>query len=467
MATQQDETNIIGVLNILGPLLCWADGELDEEELNAANEIGSQLFKTWNGIIFRSFVEAIDGDNIAKLTSDDVMFLIEGLLEQEQIADLEVDGKKAILTFLTAVAMADGKYHKKESEIIDGVAKVFGFQDQLVEPSAKELKAAKKQSTKKLLTVIPLMGKKEQTTLLAIVRGMNPNATMSDFKLIYDDVSNFIHRGIYRDILLAKEKKGEKIEKSDMSDFELIKKSKNQKNSADIDFGKFLVLLMQDDFDWIRGLADIKFARVISALTQIFYLHALRSQRNDAIGSSEKSFRKPNVKNSFYLDEFLKEGYGWNQNAFSNGFGQIDIIKGRAGLRPHTSFLKKLFNRSKGVPISLEEILISEKTVIKFMPERLVSNFHNKDVNFWLSHLKNEAVFIGPEKIELDILGLPTTDLKPKEGVSLLNKDLLFISFLDPYAHTRMCVFDTVEKGLWSLPSIVFHGCGAIEISST
>ena len=464
MTNEENKFQAQTLLNMLGPLLCWADGVLDEQELNAADEIGKQLFSVWSSDIFRSLAHSM-----SELPDDEsaLKIVVKGLIDSANAEALSEEEKKSILTFLTTVAMADGDFNEKERLIIDITAEAFGLLDETSIPSEADLQKAKARWVKKTITAPSLIDQKAMLNLLATVRTLNSNVPMHHFGAIWDDVLAFVNRGaLYAMLTKQHEENGEILMKEHASDWELIKKGPIQPAIEKIDFIKFIAQLMQEDFNWMSAMMlDMKFAATLSALTEIFYMH-----RYLELQSSEnlENLVIPDIADhsSFLpLQDLLKREYGWNENAFSNGCGRIDIVNNRAGLKPHTTFLKRIFKSPEGSDVELATILTPMKTKIRFKPERLFSIVNSRDANFWLQYFKNETVCLGPVNIQIDMFGLPTEKMKPDEDESILNRELFFLGFRQGSRDTQVHLLDVETKKIWQMPSIVFYGCSAIEVA--
>jgi uncharacterized tellurite resistance protein B-like protein len=106
-------------------LASW-DGEYAEVELTTVMQKLAEWYT--EGDPAKVCVEAFDWvtscDNEGGNATYDELNLASGFINEK----LDVDGKKAILDDLKAIALADGKVMENEKGFFDITAKVFGFQ---------------------------------------------------------------------------------------------------------------------------------------------------------------------------------------------------------------------------------------------------------------------------------------------------------------------------------------------------
>ena len=228
------------------------------------------------------------------------------------------------------------------------------------------------------------------------------------------------------------------------------------------------VLKLEEEFDFtspfwmIDSLA--KSDACLKIITRMVTLKNYQSMFPDAPRTQNWKTNDLSTVKLTPLTKLLKREFSWTQNAFSNGCGRLDISADGPTITPHRSFLKNLFNSPSGSSFHLTKHLIPHRTVIKFRPEKLVSTSHSRDVNFWLSHFKNEAVYCGPMNEGWDIFGLPKDFPLDKKNSDLLNKNLIFMGFSRNNNSTELYLGDNTSNELWILPSIVFFGCAGIEL---
>ena len=76
----------------------------------------------------------------------------------------------------------------------------------------------------------------------------------------------------------------------------------------------------------------------------------------------------------------------------------------------------------------LETYFPEKRTVISFHPQKLDSTMFPKDKEIWESYFLMESNFLGFNKVEVDILGLPLKKLKVEKDAEL-GRGFLFLFF--------------------------------------
>ena len=82
-----------------------ADGKIVQEEVAVAEQIGMNLLDSFDRTDFRAYIENLDSiPDVVELAGD--------------LMDLDYDSKNKIITYLEAIAKADGEVDSSESTLI-------------------------------------------------------------------------------------------------------------------------------------------------------------------------------------------------------------------------------------------------------------------------------------------------------------------------------------------------------------
>ena len=208
-----------------------------------------------------------------------------------------------------------------------------------------------------------------------------------------------------------------------------------------------------------KNVADF-LANVIAQLS----LKVSHQVDNEVLIVNEESIKKitKDLK-MICLEDELKKKFGWEEQAFTNGCGRLDL-NGSPLLKPISpNFFKSLFvGNNKGHNLYLNNLLIDKTTILSFHPDELFSSEYPKDQQVWESYFINESIFIGYMNIELDILGLPLEKLEVhKEN---LRDDFFNVNFLLLGQSTfDMTLLNLKNKKIFRIKKIIMYGCRAIN----
>ena len=169
--------------------------------------------------------------------------------------------------------------------------------------------------------------------------------------------------------------------------------------------------------------------------------------------------------NMDYVYNTLVNDFDWDENSFTNGCGKLDIEGYQKVLKPiQKNFFKSIFiGQNKGLTFFLETYFPEKRTVISFHPQKLDSTMFPKDKEIWESYFLMESIFLGFNKVEVDILGLPLKKLKVEKD-NLTPDDFFNTKLLLLDTKSLHLVFLNIENmKVFRLPKIIFYACSAIK----
>ena len=100
------------LLYIMAAGMVGADGKIEQQEIAIAEQIGMQLVEAFDKTDFREYINNLDAiPNILDVGKD--------------LLSLEDDAKKTILSYLEAIAKADGEFAKEEIIILNDLKAIW------------------------------------------------------------------------------------------------------------------------------------------------------------------------------------------------------------------------------------------------------------------------------------------------------------------------------------------------------
>jgi hypothetical protein len=108
----REDSGLEKILYIMAAGMVGADGKIEQQEIAIAEQIGMQLVETFDKTDFREYINNLDA-------IPNVLDIGKELLPLEEVA------KKTILSYLEAIAKADGEFSKEEIVMLNDLKSIW------------------------------------------------------------------------------------------------------------------------------------------------------------------------------------------------------------------------------------------------------------------------------------------------------------------------------------------------------